>query len=51
MQIQVASGRRPKRAVAPRKTAKNKRSGMPRFADPCSPGTGNANESDEKRCG
>ena len=33
-----------KRSVAPRKSAKNSMSGIPRFAVPLSPGTGNANE-------
>ena len=46
----VGSTRSPKRAAAPRKSAKKSRSGTPRFAAACSPGTGNANESTSKTC-
>ena len=46
----VQAGRRRKRAAAARKSAKNMRSGKPRFAPDRSPGIGNATEKSEKTC-
>src|SRR5205814_6362733 len=46
----VQPGRRRNRAAAARKSAKNMRSGKPRFAPDLSPGIGNANEKSEKTC-
>ena len=43
-QSQVQNGRRRKRALAPRKSAKKSRSGMPSFAPTLQPGTGNVDE-------
>ena len=48
---QVTPVRNPKRSVAARKSAKKRRSGIPRFADPFSPGTGKANERRSKTPG
>ena len=45
---QVTNTRSPNRAAAARKRLKNSRSGSPRLAALCSPGTGKANESVEK---
>src|SRR5205085_3236479 len=46
----VQPGRSPNRTDAARKSAKNRRSGRPRFAAVCSPGTGNAYDNVVNTC-